>query len=844
MRTLEKSSRRFLLQSLILFAMTVVFSFVGVYAAGRTAYQSANELGAMTADYLNLQVDSFVEQYQQILEDAVYMVDAMMEQDATAGEIEQWITAFSQQYAETMQYDESGIYGVIRGEGIYSSGWRPGLEYSIFERPWYIQAVSAGGVCARSTVYQDARTGTRMISLSQLLSDGESVLALDIRVGDVVVEWAQGSDVFPGTATILDQEGNVVLHQQIGQEHISCALDSFSQQDYLELMGEFDGTRGHLVWEGKSGTYLHYYIVGVDGWTCIITIPRSSITATATKIFWVQVILQLIFLLTIVYFFVQAYRADRRNRKATNCFEALGQTYYCVALVDLERESCEVTKMEAEDFAKWKKVHLYSQLLCQVKNTMLHNEDWDGFLEQFSLAQLRTLGISGQEQRYLEYERQTPAGPRWVSAEAFSVGEQRSQVILAFRMIHDSKTAELKKNQILRESLDSARMANQAKSDFLSRMSHDMRTPMNAVIGFTDLARHNVDSPEKIGECLDKVTAASQQLLHLINEVLDTAKIEQGKMELRPELVDLVHRLEETASLFQLQAKAQNQHFTLLPVELEHRMVITDGNRLDQILNNLLSNAVKYTPAGGSITLQAEELRSELPGQPVFRFTVSDTGIGMSPDFLEKVFLPFEREDTSMTGKANGVGLGMAITQNIVQMLGGQIQVESRQGEGSRFIVTIPCALPEENTHTQPQPQCGEAFDLSGCRILLAEDNLLNQEIAVELLSMEGAQVTPVENGREAVDTFNRSPAGTFDVILMDIQMPELDGYGAAREIRQLERPDGKTIPILAMTANAFEDDIAAAKAAGMNGHIAKPIDMDRIKSALEAVLRSACQPQ
>ena len=409
-------------------------------------------------------------------------------------------------------------------------------------------------------------------------------------------------------------------------------------------------------------------------------------------------------------------------------------------------------------------------------------------------------------------------------------------------MIHDSKTAELKKNQILRESLDSARMANQAKSDFLSRMSHDMRTPMNAVIGFTDLARHNVDSPEKIGECLDKVTAASQQLLHLINEVLDTAKIEQGKMELHPELVDLVHRLEETASLFQLQAKAQNQHFTLLPVELEHRMVITDGNRLDQILNNLLSNAVKYTPAGGSITLQAEELRSELPGQPVFRFTVSDTGIGMSPDFLEKVFLPFEREDTSMTGKANGVGLGMAITQNIVQMLGGQIQVESRQGEGSRFIVTIPCALPEENTQTQPQ--CGEAFDLSGCRILLAEDNLLNQEIAVELLSMEGAQVTPVENGREAVDTFNRSPAGTFDVILMDIQMPELDGYGAAREIRQLERPDGKTIPILAMTANAFEDDIAAAKAAGMNGHIAKPIDMDRIKSALAAVLRSACQAQ
>ena len=838
MRVLEKSSRRFLLQSLILFAMTVIFSFVGVYAAGRTAYQSANEMGAMTADYLNLQVDSFIHQYQQILEDAVYMVDAMLEQDATPDEIEQWITSFSQQYSETMQYDESGIYGVIRGEGIYSSGWHPGPEYSIFERPWYIQAVEAGGVCARSTVYQDARTGTRMISLSQLLSDGESVLALDIRVGDVVVEWAQGSDVFPGTATILDQEGYVILHQQIGQVHISCALDSFTSQDYLDLMAQFQGSRGFLPWKGAQDSYLHYYIVGEDGWTCIITIPRSSITATATKIFWVQTGLQLTFLLTLIYFFVQAYRADRHNRKATNCFEALGQTYYCVALVDLDRESCEISKTEEEDAARWKKVHSYAQLLELLRQTMLHSGDWDAFLEQFSLPQLRQLTSDTQERQYLEYERTFPVGPRWVSAEAFSVDDQENhQVILAFRLIHDSKTAELRKNQILRESLDSARMANQAKSDFLSRMSHDMRTPMNAVIGFADLARRNISDPEKVGECLDKVSAASQQLLHLINEVLDTAKIEQGKMELHPEPVDLYQRLEETASLFQLQAKAQNQHFTLLPLELEHRMVITDGNRLDQILNNLLSNALKYTPAGGSITLQAEELRSELPGQPVFRFTVSDAGIGMAPEFLDKIFLPFEREDTSMTGKANGVGLGMAITQNIVQMMGGQIQVESQQGKGSRFVVTIPCALPEETSQAQVPAEGTEHFSLSGCRLLLAEDNLLNQEIATELLGMEGAQVTAVENGREAVETFAGSPAGTFDAILMDIQMPELDGYGAAREIRRLDRPDSETIPILAMTANAFEDDIAAAKAAGMNGHIAKPIDMDRIREALAAVL-------
>ena len=809
MRGIERSSRRFLLQNLLLFVLMGVLAFSGVYISGRNAYRSANELGAMTADYLNLQVDAFMGQYQQILEDATYMVDAMMEQGATAEDVQQWITAFSLQYEETMQYDESGIYGVIRGEGVYSSGWRPGPEYNILERPWYLQAVEAGGVCARSLVYEDARTGTRMVSLSKLLEDGESVLALDIRVGDIEVEWERGSDIYPGTATIVDQTGNVLLHQQIGQEHVSCELDGFTAQDYLALMAQFQGDRGMLRWDGEADSYQHYYITGVDGWTCIVTIPRSVITQDATDIFLLQMALQGIFLLFILYLFIRAYLADRRNRQAVNCFEALGQTYFCVVLVDVDRESCEITKAEERDGSQGRGDCEYERFLEQVRSAMVREEDWSGFLEQFSLEQLRRLGSGESVRRFLEYERAFPQGARWVSAEAFAVPGEERQVILAFRLIHDSKTEELAKNRMLRESLDSARMANQAKSDFLSRMSHDMRTPMNAVVGFAKLAQTSLDQPEKAADCLDKVTAASQQLLHLINEVLDTAKIEQGKMELHMAPVDLVRQLEETADLFRLQAKAQHQQFTLLPLSLRHRQVITDGSRLDQILNNLLSNAVKYTPAGGTITLEAEELEEGLPGQAVFRFTVSDTGIGMAPEFLERIFQPFEREDTSMTGTTSGVGLGMAIAQNIVQMLGGQIQVESRQGEGSRFTVTIPCALPEETAPVREEGAKAEA-DLTGRRLLLAEDNLLNQEIALELLGMEGAQVTAVENGREAVETFAASTPGEFEAILMDIQMPELDGYGATREIRRLDRPDAGTVPILAMTANAFEDDIAA----------------------------------
>lgn len=837
MRGLEKPSRRFLWQNILLFILVGILAFIGVYLSGRSAYRAANELGAMTADYLNLQVDAFMGQYEQILEDAAYMVDAMLAQEASPDEIEQWITAFSQEYDQTMQYDESGIYGVIQGVGIYSSGWRPGEEYRILKRPWYLQAVAAGGECARTKVYEDARTATRMVSLSKLLSDGESVLALDIRVGDIEVEWEDGSDIYPGTATIVDGEGNVLLHQQIGEEHISCEMDDFTPQDYLELMAQFEGDRGFVRWDGEADSYQNYYIVGVDGWTCIVTIPRSMITKDATDIFYLQVVLQGIFLLFIIYLCVQAYLADLRNRQAVDCFEALGQTYFCVALTDTQGQSCEVIKAEDARASQWKGFHSYEQFLALLRESMCREEDWACFLERFSLQQLQRLCSGGrQERRYLEYQHRFPQGERWVSAEAFAVRGGQQQVIMAFRLIHDSKIEELAKNQMLRESLDSARMANQAKSDFLSRMSHDMRTPMNAVIGFSDLARRNLTQPEKVEECLDKVTAASRQLLHLINEVLDTAKIEQGKMELHLAPTDLVRQLEETADLFQLQAKAQHQHFALLPMALRHRQVVTDGGRLDQILNNLLSNAVKYTPADGSITLQAEELEGGRPDQIIYRFIVSDTGIGMAPEFLERIFLPFEREDTSMTGTTTGVGLGMAITQNIVQMMGGQIQVESQQGKGSRFTVTLPCALPQEDP-AREEPQAQAEIDLTGRHLLLAEDNLLNQEIATELLEMEGARVTAVENGRKTVTTFAQNPPGTFDAILMDIQMPELDGYGATREIRRMDRPDASTIPIVAMTANAFEDDVAASRAAGMNGHIAKPIDMNKVKAALAAVL-------
>lgn len=630
----------------------------------------------------------------------------------------------------------------------------------------------------------------------------------------------------------------MLLHQQIGQEHISCELDDFDNQDYLDMMAQFEGTKGFIRWDGELDSYQNYYIVGQDGWTCIVTIPRSVITADATTIFYFQLLLEGAFLLVILYLFIRNYLSERRGRQTLNCFEALGRTYFCVALVDAGSKRCEITKLSDQKPGQWKNIRTYRQLLDLIQKGMYRKSDWPRFQEQFSLPQLLRLHNGELDRRYLEYEGRFPDGPRWVSAEAFAVqgDDARDQVILAFRLIHDSKTEELAKNQMLRESLDSARMANQAKSDFLSRMSHDMRTPMNAVIGFADLARHSLDQPEKALDCLDKVSAASRQLLHLINEVLDTAKIEQGKLELRIAPVDLVRQLEETASLFQLQAKAQRQTFTLEPLELPHRQVLTDGNRLDQILNNLLSNAVKYTPAGGAVSLRAEQLPGSRPDQCICRFTVTDNGIGMSPEFLDKLFLPFEREDTSMTSQTSGVGLGMAHHAEHRPENGRSDRRGQHPGQG------VPLcghhSLRPAGGRSRPAGYGHRRGVPSGGRPAAAGGGQSAEPGDRPGAAGDGGRHRHRRRGRAGGggDLLLPSPR-TFDAILMDIQMPRLDGYGATREIRQLDRPDAETIPILAMTANAFEEDIAAARAAGMDGHIAKPIDIDRIKAALAAVL-------
>ena len=386
------------------------------------------------------------------------------------------------------------------------------------------------------------------------------------------------------------------------------------------------------------------------------------------------------------------------------------------------------------------------------------------------------------------------------------------------------------------EALQSAERASKAKTDFLSNMSHDIRTPMNAIIGITTLMKNELHQPEKLAEHLGKLETSGQLLLGIINNILDMSRIESGKTTLNVEKMNLPQQIRQLDSIIRQQAGQSRQTFTV-NTHLQHENVLADPNRLNQVLMNILSNAVKYTPTGGHIQLEVEELpRNEHYAR--YRFVVQDDGIGMSADYQKTLFDPFTREERSGTNKVQGTGLGMAITKSIVDLMGGSINVESATGKGTRFEVVLEFPIDAEADHAQQvqalPEEAEETSPLSGMKFLCAEDNAINAEILQMLLETKGASCTICPNGQEIVDAFANVKPGEYDMILMDVQMPVMDGLEATRRIRNGENPLGRVIPILAMTANAFLEDMQKSKEAGMDAHLSKPVDIAALEQTVK----------
>ena len=606
---------------------------------------------------------------------------------------------------------------------------------------------------------------------------------------------------------------------------------------------------GIICLHSKNGTWYGRQ-KKIKDYDAYIFFPKYQVYITRNTVCVIYVLLAL---LLFSLYRVSRSRTEKRSilqdQKRLRVINALGHAYSSISLVNIKTEEIEIVKA-SKNMKPDQEGHMLSKAHQEELIRQVIAEPFQEAYREF--IDMSTVAKRLEKREMLSSIAQT-ADERWLTMIIVPQGYDKNgklcTVLVANRDATEEKEREIAQDKNLRNALAAAEHANRAKTAFLSNMSHDIRTPMNAIIGFTALATAHIDNTELVLDYLKKIRTSGQHLLSLINDVLDMSRIESGSVEIEYAAVHLPDILNDLKTIIQGSSYSRQQKLSIDTQDILHEDIITDKLRLTQVLLNISSNAVKFTPVGGRISIRASEEPCKRDGFTTVIFRVKDNGSGMSPEFRKHVFDSFSREHTVTENGIGGTGLGMAIAKNIVDMMGGTLQVESEVGKGTEFTVALECEIAGAAVKQEPVPEQKEPIkcenqkahaeskrNYKGKKALLVEDNELNREIATAIIEEIGLEVDIAEDGTDAVNMMSSAEGRKYDLIFMDIQMPKMDGYTATREIRTLDDPKCANIPIIAMTANAFEEDRKKAIKAGMNGHIAKPISADAILENLEQI--------
>ena len=526
----------------------------------------------------------------------------------------------------------------------------------------------------------------------------------------------------------------------------------------------------------------------------------------------------------------------RQVQQARHEVEALSAGYSIITLINLETSDVELIKGNNIPGLNGRYTQIDHNILLEQVNRLIAEPFRESSVEFYDSKTIAKR-LEGKNSLFHTCER---TDGTWILSmivpQKYDENGRVVSVLLANRDFTEEKKRELKQEEALRQEKIKAEKANEAKSIFLFNMSHDIRTPINAIVGYSQLMKKELTNP-KLVHYQEMIEQSSKLLLSIINNVLDMARVESGKMELDENYNVVGNILQVVCDAFEGEATRKNIEITR-NISVKHKHVMVDATKMQEILSNLISNAIKYTPEDGHVSIDIQELECEREGYVLFQTKVSDTGIGMSEEFLPSLFELFTRERNTTLSKIPGTGLGMAIVKNLVDLMDGSIEVESELGKGSTFTITIPHKIANKD-YTNRNIESSNEFDIDfkGKRILLAEDNELNAEITTTILSEMGFEVKAVEDGILCVNEMQHQPANTYDLILMDIQMPNMDGYKATHCIRHLSQPEKANIPIIAMSANAFEEDKKKAFDVKMNDYITKPIDFQKMEEVLKHIL-------
>lgn len=769
---------------------------------------------------------------------SVYEIVALQPPEMEA-EIKMHLEKYTRVINDILTIGTADMCAVVNGKVIGGDLWDNTERLEDFQ--WYQDVLKKeAGEVVYTDLHRLGLNDRRVLTKAIRVENSNNIIVLNIYTH--TVERLMQDNVLPPSSYyyLCDNNGNIIY--SVGSRHLTLdALQPYVDHIVQEIKaGYYDDNASNYVIDLEGNQRGVYYVQANNGWVSIVTIPYEYILRDYQGLLFWYVLTLVVFVVFAVFMYMRSKRMTQTVESMNEVVRVMGNVYYAVYRIDYENGT--YVRMKGSDHlgADTPEQGNYEDILQKMVKYVA-KDTAEEFAHTFSLANIRNLVKDKALDFGGDFRGWYGTEYRWVNIRLLSDAQLKNgEVIMCFREVETEKRTQLEHMKITEDALESIKKTTESKNMFFSSMSHDMRTPLNGIIGLSELASKHIDEPARVEEYLQKINNSSKQLLSLINDILDMSKMEYGKLQTNDDPFDLRTSIEDYIAPLELQARKDDKDF-IYEYNVEHNLVCGDFPRIGQILNNIISNAIKYTPAGGIVAFSVKEIVHQGTVSK-YQFTVADTGFGMTEEFLQKIFVPFERDMRFGARKAMGTGLGMTIVKNLVTQMNGEINITSAINKGTCVVITLPLNLQEECKkcgdqcklgNAKPKPKVEEEIDFTGYKVLVAEDNEINMEIVTELLEMRGIKVIKAWNGREAVEAFEKSAEGEISMILMDMQMPVMDGCEATQAIRGMKRGDATRIPIIAVTANAFAEDISATTAAGMNVHISKPINFKVLEKTM-----------
>lgn len=802
--------------NIIILLIFFIFAVSCFFLLRSLILKNSQELGREISRSYSIEESKNIESYT----DFIRRVAILIEQSDTADNSDKWLGETLKALSSANKDKFIDPYVIRRGKIVAANPWEGDEEYNYRDTEWYKKAVAARGKIIFTDTYTDVITGEPIITIAKETSTPGEVVAFDIFLHNFK-QLTKHESLPAGSEYFLCDSSGVLLYSKSQLDDKDPATMAFVKKVFDEIKQGVHEDHGSTVTDVNGKERVVYYNFAENGWVSIITIPYHTIIHDAYFAFYVAVFILLIFVAIVCYSIYREYSLNKNIKRFTETISFLGNMYYAIYRVNYKNNTFELIKYAPDIENIIKGITEYDVFLEKI-GAVIEPSARDEFLHFFSIANINKLVADNVQEYSGEFQRKFGEGYEWVNARLVVDNSlNKNEVILCFRRAEEEKKQQLKRVELLRSALQSARRSENARNAFFSHMSHDMRTPLNAIIGLSTLAKEHCNTYEEVISYVDKISISSKQLLELINHILDVSRLEQGKISIEYSETNLKKCFEECLGAFFYQAKNEEKVFSV-EYEIHNELVLASCFRISQIMNNIVSNAFKYSKKHDSIKVHVKQLDRKKHSQ--YQIDVIDTGLGMTQEFLDKIFIPYERETRFAAKDVLGTGLGMSIVKNIISNLDGEITIKSELGKGTTVTIILPFESIQEDAAPEATRDVQE-MSLKGLNVLLVEDNSINMQIAAKLLEVKGINVYKAWNGEDAIHEFETLGNGFFDIILMDMQMPKMNGTEATKIIRAMDREDAKKIPIVALTANAFVEDIAATTKAGMNAHISKPID-------------------